>query len=126
MLISVGIPIIDAVKLASAVAHNLKFGEIAGKLENMIRAGVPVAKTFRSDPIFPAMVVEMAASGEQAGELSKMLNKGVDLIDKDIDASIGGLLAKLEPLLTVVMGVIVGLILIGAYLPMFDYMRHLE
>jgi type IV pilus assembly protein PilC len=55
-----------------------------------------------------------------------MLNKGVDFLDKDINRTISALLVKLEPALTVVMGAIVGFILMGVYLPMFDYMAHLE
>jgi len=55
-----------------------------------------------------------------------MLNKGIDFIDKDIDRTIHVLLARLEPTLTVVMGVVVGVILMAVYLPMFDYMQHLN
>jgi type II secretory pathway component PulF len=68
----------------------------------------------------------MASSGEEVGMLSEMLTKGADLLDKDIERAINSLLVKLEPILTLVMGVIVALILMGAYLPMFDYMGHLK
>jgi type IV pilus assembly protein PilC len=68
----------------------------------------------------------LAASGEEAGRLSDMLNKGVDFLDKDIEMMVNALIIKLEPTLTVIMGGIVGVVLIGVYLPMFDYMRHLK
>jgi len=55
-----------------------------------------------------------------------MLGKGVDFLDKDINRTLNALLMKLEPALTVIMGVVVGFILLGVYLPMFDYMSHLE
>ena len=58
--------------------------------------------------------------------LPDMLNKGADFLDRDIERTVNGLLVKLEPALTVIMGTIVGFILMGAYLPMFDYMRHLK
>jgi len=58
--------------------------------------------------------------------LPEMLNKGADLLDKDIDRMIHALLVKLEPALTVIMGLIVGFILISVYLPMYDYMGHLK
>ncbi len=125
MLTSVGISLIEALDLAGAVANNHKFTRIARELQEMIKAGTPVAKSFRSCAIFPPMITELAASGEQVGQLPEMLNKGADLLDKDIDTTINALLAKLEPALIIIMGVIVGLILIGAYLPMFDYMGHL-
>jgi type IV pilus assembly protein PilC len=72
------------------------------------------------------MIIQLTASGEEAGMLSEMLNKGVNFLDKDIEMMVSALLVKLEPALTVIMGTIVGVILIGVYLPMFDYMRHLK
>jgi len=54
-----------------------------------------------------------------------MLNKGADVLDRDIDRTVNSLLVKLEPAMTLIMGAIVGLILMGVYLPMFDYMRYM-
>jgi type II secretory pathway component PulF len=71
------------------------------------------------------MVVQLVASGEEAGILADMLEKSADLLDKDIDRMTASLLAKLEPALTVIMGLIIGLILMAVYLPMFDYMARL-
>ncbi len=72
------------------------------------------------------MIIQLAASGEEAGMLSEMLNKGIDFLDKDIEMMVNNLIVKLEPALTVIMGAIVGVVLIGVYLPMFDYMKHLK
>ena len=58
--------------------------------------------------------------------LPEMLNKGTELLDRDIERTISALLVKLEPVLTLIMGIVVALILMGAYLPMFDYMGHLK
>jgi type IV pilus assembly protein PilC len=126
MLTSVGVSLIEALDVASVVAHNHKMTEVAKELQKMIKAGNPVAKSFKSYAIFPPIITQLAASGEQVGQLPEMLKKGADLLDKDIDKSINALLTKLEPALTVLMGVIVGFILMGAYLPMFDYMGHLK
>lgn len=126
MLASVGVSLIKALDVASAVAHNHKLTIIAKELQQEIKAGNPIAKSFKSYAIFPPVIIQLAASGEQAGQLPEMLNKGADLLDKDIDRAINALLMKLEPALTIIMGTVVGLILIGAYLPMFDYMGHLK
>lgn len=126
MLASVGVPFIDALDVAREVAYNHKMDEITQELKKEIRAGNPVAKSFKNHPIFPPIITQLAASGEQVGKLPDMLNKGTDLLDKDIDRAISALLVKLEPALTVIMGTVVGLILMGAYLPMFDYIGHLE
>jgi type IV pilus assembly protein PilC len=126
MLASVGVSLIKALDVASVVVHNHKLTEITKELQQEIKAGNPVAKSFERYAIFPPIIIQLAASGEQVGQLSEMLNKGADLLDKDIERAINALLLKLEPALTIIMGAVVGLILMGAYLPMFDYMGHLE
>jgi type IV pilus assembly protein PilC len=126
MLASVGVSLIKALDVASVVANNHKLTEITKELQQEIKAGNPVAKSFKNYAIFPSIIIQLAASGEQVGQLPEMLNKGADLLDKDIERAINALLLKLEPALTIIMGAVVGLILMGAYLPMFDYMGHLE
>jgi len=126
MLVSVGVPLIRALEVSSLVAHNHKLTEIGEELQQEVKAGNTIANSLKSYSIFPPIIVQLAASGEQVGQLPQMLNKGTDILDKDIERAINTLLIKLEPALTIIMGVIVGLILMGAYLPMFDYMGHLQ
>jgi len=126
MLASVGVSLVKALDVASVVAHNHKLTEIAKELQAAIEAGNSVAKSLKNYDIFPPMITQLAFSGEEVGKLPEMLNKGVDFLDKDIDRTINALIVKLEPALTVIMGAIVGFILMGVYLPMFDYMRHLK
>jgi type IV pilus assembly protein PilC len=126
MLVSVGVPLIQAIEVASRVAHNHKVTEIAKELQKTIEMGNPIAKSLKEYDIFPPIITQLAASGEEVGMLPEMLNKGVDFLDRDIETAINALLVKLEPTLLVIMGAIVGLILISAYLPMFDYMGHLK
>ena len=124
MLISAGVTLSEALEVASRVADNSKMTEISEKLQTSIETGNPVASSLRKHELFPPMIVQMAASGEEAGALAEMLNKGVDFLEKDIERTINALLVKLEPITTLVMGVVVGFILLGVYLPMFDYMSH--
>jgi type IV pilus assembly protein PilC len=126
MLGSVGVSLIRALDVASMVADNHKMTDITKELQQEIKAGNPIAKSFKRYTIFPPIIIQMAAAGEQVGQLSEMLSKGADLIDKDIERMVNSLLLKLEPALTIIMGAIVGLILLGAYLPMFDYMGHVK
>jgi len=126
MLASVGVSLIEALDVASLVAHNHKVAEITKELQQLIQAGNPVGKSLQNYDIFPPMITQLAISGEEAGQLPAMLNKGVDFLDKDIDREINSLLVKLEPALTVIMGTIVGFILMAVYLPMLDYMQHLK
>ncbi|MBN2130822.1 MAG: type II secretion system F family protein [Sedimentisphaerales bacterium] len=126
MLISVGVPIIDALVVASNVAGNEEITRVTEDLQRATRAGRPVAESLGGHDVFPSTVVQLVASGEQAGILPEMLVKSAELLDKDIDRMTHALLVKLEPALTIVMGLVVGLILMGVYLPMFDYMACLK
>ena len=126
MLISVGVPIIDALASAGKVARNEEMMRITADLQQAIRTGHPVAQSLRAHEIFPPLVIQLAASGEEAGILPEMLAKAADLLDKDADRLATSLLVKLEPALTILMGILIGLILMGVYLPMFDYMACLK
>ena len=125
-LVSVGVPLIEALEVAQAVADNARMSRIAKDVQESVRAGNPIARSLEGSGLFPPMIIQMANSGEQAGILAEMLTKGANFLDRDIDRTISSLLVKLEPVLTLVMGVIIGLILLGVYLPMFDYMSHLK
>ncbi len=126
LLISTGVSLVRALEVASQVVHNSKISQIAGQLQESIESGNSVAGSLRSHDIFPPMIIQLAASGEEAGLLSEMLNKGVDFLEKDIDRMVNALVAKLEPAMTIIMGIVVGFALVAVYLPMFDYMSHLK
>jgi len=126
MLISVGVPIMEALESAGRVVRNGELARIAADLQQSIRVGRPVAESFKAHRLFPSMVVQLVASGEEAGVLPDMLAKAADVLDKEADRMAASLLVKLEPALTMIMGVIIGLILTGVYLPMFDYMACLK
>ncbi len=126
MLTSVGISPIRALDVASGVANNHKVNGIAQELQNSIEKGVSIGESLKKHDIFPPMIIQLALSGEEVGQVSQMLNKGADFLDKDISRMVDSLIVKLEPALTVIMGTIIGIILMAVYLPMFDYMQHLK
>jgi type IV pilus assembly protein PilC len=126
MLSSVGVSVVKSLDMASLVAHNHKVTEITTEMKKAIQAGTPMSVSLKRYDIFPPVIIQMASSGEEVGMLPEMLCKGVEILDKDIDRVVNALLVKLEPTLTLIMGAVVGLILMGAYLPMFDYMGHLK
>jgi type IV pilus assembly protein PilC len=126
MLNSVGVSLVKSLEVASTVAHNQKLTAITRELQTAIEGGYSVGHSLRSYDIFPPMITQLAISGEEVGELPQMLSKGADFLDKDIERTMQSLIVKLEPALTVVMGVIIAVILMAVYLPMFDYMRHLQ
>ncbi len=125
-LLSVGVPLIEALEVARVVANNSRMSKITEDLQHSVRTGNPIARSLKSHGLVPPMIIQMVDSGEQAGILPEMLAKGADFLDRDIDRMVASLLTKLEPALTLVMGLIIGTILLGVYLPMFDYMGHLK
>ncbi len=126
MLISTGVPMIKAFQVAGLVASNEKMSQISLELQGSVQMGNSVAESLEKYKIFPPIVIQLADSGEQAGMLGQMLNKSVDFLEKDIEQMTDSLLLKLEPMLTIGMGAVIGLILLAVYLPMFDYMSYLK
>jgi len=126
MMSSAGIPLVEALDFAKRVANNSEMRRIAKIMQEEIMTGNSVASPMSRFPIFPPMIVQLAAAGEEAGILPEMLTKGVDFLDSNIERSIKAMITKIEPILSVIMGAIVGTILLGVYLPMFDYMGHVK
>ena len=86
--------------------------------------GVPIAQPLIENPVFPPMVSQMVKIGEETGELEKMLTKIADFYEEEVDASVASLTSIIEPLMMIGVGIMVGIILIAMYLPMFK-MLHL-
>lgn len=126
MLTSTGVPFLEALDIAGQVANNAKMSEITAELQKAVESGQPIARAMESHDIFPPVIIQLATSGEEAGALPDMLNRGVDFLDKIINRIINSLIVKLEPTLTVVVGIIIGFMLISVYLPLFDYVRHVR
>ncbi len=126
MLISVGVSVIDGLRIAGRIARNSEMTRVSKELQSATQAGSPVGRALEAHGLFPSVIIQMASSGEQVGRLAEMLTKGVDILDRDIETMIGALVVKIEPVLTLVTGAIIGLVLMGVYLPMFDYMAQLQ
>lgn len=126
MLISVGVSVMEAFQLAEDIVNSQVMSDISSEVRRSTQAGNPVGKTLEKHGIFPPVIVQMAISGEQVGRLPEMMTKGADILDRDIEQMIGALVVKIEPVLTLVMGAFIGILLLGIYLPMFDYMTHLD
>ena len=126
MMSKAGISVVESLDLARDVADNTEMNKIVETMREEILTGSSVAVPMGKFTIFPPMIVQMAAAGEEAGILPEMLSKGVDFLDTQIDMLIKSILVKIEPILSLIMGAVVGTILLGVYLPMFDYMGHIK
>ncbi|MHC5060833.1 MAG: type II secretion system F family protein [Planctomycetota bacterium] len=126
MMSAAGVSVVEALGVARQVANNNEMKKIAQTMEKEIMTGSTLAEPMSRHPLFPPIITQLAAAGEEAGILPEMLTKGVDFLDTHIDRTVKSLLIKIEPALSVVMGAVVGSILLGVYLPMFDYMGHVK
>ena len=81
--------------------------------------GVPIAQPIVEHPLFPPMVSQMVKIGEETGELDAMLGKIADFYEEEVDASIGALTSIIEPIMMIGVGIMVGIVIISMYLPMF-------
>ncbi len=126
MMMSSGVPIVEALELSKKVADNCLMKKAVTEIQDKIITGSSLAEPLSQCDIIPPMIHQLAGAGEESGTLSEMLQKGVDFLDVKIERSINALLIKIEPVLSVVLGLVVGMILLGVYLPMFDYMGHIK
>ncbi|MAG29825.1 MAG: pilus assembly protein PilC [Deltaproteobacteria bacterium] len=118
-MISSGVPILDGLDIVAKTAGNRIIEEELQKTRQAISEGRTIAEPLQGSKIFPGMMVQMVAVGEETGSMEAMLNKIADFYDDEVDSAVAGLTAMLEPLMMVFMGGSIGTILIAMYLPIF-------
>ncbi len=123
-LIGSGVPILESLDICADVSGNRTVGDVLLEAKNGVREGRPLADPLREhENVIPPLVVQMIEVGEQTGALDGMLRKVGEFYDQEVEVTVNNLTSLLEPLLTVVMGVMVGAMVICLYLPMFDYIK---
>ena len=118
-LIAAGVDIIKALEITGQTAGNWVVEEALADVRNKVQEGIPIAQPLAENPIFPPMVSHMIKIGEETGELEKMLSKVADFYEDEVDSSISSLTSIIEPLMMIGVGMMVGVIIISMYLPMF-------
>ncbi|MFP6660454.1 MAG: type II secretion system F family protein [Myxococcota bacterium] len=118
-LVASGVPILDSLDIVARTAGNLVIEEEILKAKQSISEGKTIAEPLRDSKVFPGMMVQMVAVGEETGSMEAMLTKVADFYDDQVDAAVGALTSMLEPVMLVGMGGSVGAILIAMYLPIF-------
>ncbi|WP_437740555.1 type II secretion system F family protein [Sorangium sp. So ce302] len=119
-LLGSGVPILDALDIVAKTAGNVVVEEGLMYSRQKISEGKNMAEPLGEMQVFPGMVVQMVAVGEQTGALDTMLNKIADFYEEEVDVAVAALTSLLEPLLMVIVGGMVGVVLISMYLPIFD------
>jgi type IV pilus assembly protein PilC len=118
-LIAAGVDIIKALEITGTTAGNWVIEDALAGVRAKVHEGVPIAQPLVENPVFPPMVSQMIKIGEETGELEKMLGKVADFYEDEVDASITSLTSIIEPIMMLAVGLMVGVIIIAMYLPMF-------
>ena len=119
-LVSSGVPILESLQITARTSGNSIVEDAIMATRASVEQGKTIAEPLKDTDVFPPMVVQMVAVGEQTGALEVMLNKIADFYEDEVDEATGNLLALLEPVMIVFLGVVIGGIVISMYLPMFD------
>jgi type IV pilus assembly protein PilC len=122
-LVAAGVDIIKALEIAGSTAGNWVVERALTDVRIKVQEGVPIAEPLTADPVFPPMVSQMVRIGEETGELEQMLSKIADFYEDEVDTAIANLTSIIEPLMMIGVGMMVGVIIIAMYLPMFKMMQ---
>jgi len=125
-LIASGVDIIRALEITAETSGNWVVENDTLKIRELVREGTPIAKPMIDSPIFPPMVGHMVKIGEETGELEKMLSKVADFYEDEVDAAIQTLTSIIEPIMMIGVGMMVGVIVIAMYLPMFKMLTLIK
>jgi len=118
-LIGSGVDIIRALEITGATSGNTLIEDALIVVKERVHQGIPIAVPLGEMAIFPPMVSQMVRVGEETGELEKMLGKVADFYEDEVDSAIATLTSIIEPLMMILVGMMVGVIIISMYLPMF-------
>jgi type IV pilus assembly protein PilC len=118
-LVAAGVDIIKAIEITSQTAGNWVVESALIEAKQRVHEGVPISQPLVENDVFPPMVSQMIKVGEETGELDKMLGKIADFYEEEVDASIETLTSIIEPIMMIGVGLMVGVIIIAMYLPMF-------
>ena len=125
-LLASGVPILQAMETVAGTVDNDVISDAILLSRTSIREGDTIADPLAASRMFPPMVVQMIAIGEETGQLDQMLEKVADFYESEVDAALESLTAALEPVLIVFLGVVVGFIVIAMFLPLIGIISELS
>lgn len=124
-LVSSGVPILQALDITADTAGNAVVAQAVRQTRTSIKEGETIARPLSASGVFPPMVVQMVAVGEETGALDTMLQKVADFYEAEVSATVEALTSMIEPLMIAFMGLIVGGMLVALYMPMFSIITEM-
>lgn len=126
LLLRSGVPILESLQITSETVNNAVVGKAVSDLQAAVEGGESLNEPLVRHTVFPPMVTQMLAVGEETGAVDTLLDKVADFYDKEIEATVATLTSLLEPLLIMVLGGVVGSMVVALYLPMFSLVNQVK
>lgn len=114
-----GLPLVDALKSVSGATGNILFANATNKIREEVSTGQQMKVAMENTHMFPNMVVQMIAIGEESGALEQMLGKVADFYEEEVDNAVDSLSSLLEPMIMAILGILVGGLVVAMYMPIF-------
>jgi type IV pilus assembly protein PilC len=118
-MFAAGVPLVEAMKSVAGATGNILYQDAVLRMRDEIATGMRMQRAMENTGLFPNMVIQMIAVGEESGSLDEMAGKVADFYEADVDAAVDALSSLLEPMIMVILGVLVGGLVIAMYLPIF-------
>jgi type IV pilus assembly protein PilC len=118
-MFAAGVPLVEALDSVGGASGNAVFVEATEQIQKEVSSGSALTTAMNNAGIFPVMVLQMSAIGEESGALDQMLGKAAEFFEEEVDEAVKGLSSLLEPIIIVVLGTIIGGIVVSMYLPIF-------
>jgi len=117
---SAGVPLLEGLESAAGASGNALYRKAILNARREVESGLMLNVAMRTTSVFPELLIQMIMIGEEAGSIDDMLNKVANIYEMEVDDAVDGLTTLIEPMLMVVIGTIVGALIIGMYLPIFE------
>ena len=118
-MFAAGVPLVEALDSVGGAAGNSVFTRATVKIQQEVSTGTALTVAMTNANLFPSMVLQMCAIGEESGSIDHMLGKAADFYEAEVDDMVAGISSLMEPIIIVVLGVIIGGIVVSMYLPIF-------
>ncbi|MEJ2439146.1 MAG: type II secretion system F family protein, partial [Gammaproteobacteria bacterium] len=119
-MFAAGVPLVEAMTSVAGAVGNVVYGDAVIKMRDEVATGTQLNVTMQKANLFPNMVVQMTAIGEEAGSIDAMLSKVADFYEEEVDNAVDSLSSLLEPFIMVILGTLVGGLVIAMYMPIFE------
>jgi type IV pilus assembly protein PilC len=118
-MFAAGVPLVEALDSVGGAAGNAVFAEATEQIQKDVSTGTSLTNAMQAANLFPNMVLQMSAIGEESGSLDQMLGKAADFYEAEVDEAVKALSSLMEPFIIVILGTIIGGIVVSMYLPIF-------